>query len=75
MNDDIGDASLVQAIIAMGKSLQLKLIAEGVEDGSQEIFLANHGCEYAQGFYYYKPLPADEIENLYKGILRYVNQA
>jgi len=65
LNDDMSDASLVQAIIAMGKSMQLKLVAEGVENSSHEIFLAAHGCEYAQGFYYSRPLPADEIEKLF----------
>lgn len=76
INDDKGDATLVQAIIAMGKSLRLKLIAEGVENGSHEIFLAAHGCEYAQGFYYSRPLPADGIEKLFKsndkGVLRHI---
>jgi EAL domain-containing protein (putative c-di-GMP-specific phosphodiesterase class I) len=62
----MNDASLVQAIIAMGKSMQLKLVAEGVENSSHEIFLAAHGCEYAQGFYYSKPIPANEIEKLFK---------
>jgi len=61
---DMEDAALVQAIIAMGKSMNLKLIAEGVENGSHEIFLAAHGCEYAQGFYYSKPIPAEELEAL-----------
>ena len=56
------DAALVNAIITMGKNLNMKLIAEGVENGSHEIFLSAHGCEYAQGFYYAKPLPADELE-------------
>jgi len=65
LNDDMSDASLVQAIIAMGKSMQLKLVAEGVENGSHEIFLAAHNCEYAQGYYYSRPLPADEIEKLF----------
>ena len=59
------DATLVQAIIAMGKSLNLKLIAEGVENWSHEIFLSAHGCEYAQGFYYSEPVPADEIEKMF----------
>ena len=59
------DAALVQAIIAMGKSLNLKLIAEGVENGSHEIFLSAHGCDYAQGYYYSKPVPAEEIEKLF----------
>jgi len=62
---DMEDAALVQAIIAMGKSLNLKLIAEGVENSSHEIFLRAHGCEYAQGYYYSKPVPADEIEKLF----------
>lgn len=65
LNHDMEDATLVQAIIAMGKSLNLKLVAEGVENGSHEIFLAAHGCEYAQGFYYSKPVPADEIEKMF----------
>jgi diguanylate cyclase (GGDEF)-like protein len=65
ISDDSGDAALVQAIIAMAKSLQLKLVAEGVENGSHESFLIAHGCEYAQGFYYSKPIPADEIEKLF----------
>lgn len=65
LSNDMADAALVQAIIAMGKKLQLKLIAEGVENGSHEIFLAAHNCDYAQGHYYSKPLPADEIEKLF----------
>ena len=65
INQYMEDASLVQAIIAMGHSLNLKLIAEGVENGSHEIFLNAHGCEYAQGFYYSKPVPADEIEKIF----------
>ena len=65
LSDDMADAALVQAIIAMGKQLQLKLVAEGVENGSHEIFLAAHNCDYAQGHYYSKPLPAEEIEKLF----------
>ena len=65
INNDMEDATLVQAIIAMGKSLNLELVAEGVELNSHEIFLSAHGCEYAQGFYYSKPLPAEEIEQLF----------
>jgi len=64
ISSDMENATLVQAIIAMGKSLKLKLIAEGVETGSHEIFLQAHGCEYAQGYYYSKPIPADMIEKL-----------
>lgn len=64
ISNDMEDAALVQAIIAMGKSLRLKLIAEGVENGSHEIFLEAHGCEYAQGYYYSKPVSAQDIEKM-----------
>ncbi len=64
ISNDMEDAALVQAIIAMGKSLNLKLIAEGVEHSSHEIFLSAHGCEYAQGFYYSKPVPAETLEEM-----------
>lgn len=77
--DDMEDAALVQAIISMGKNLHLKLVAEGVEQGSHEIFLAAHGCDYAQGDYYSKPLPAEDIEKLFpansNGILRHKKTA
>lgn len=61
ISHDKEDATLVQAIIAMGKSLSLRLIAEGVEHHSHETFLSEHGCEYAQGYLYSKPVPAEEI--------------
>lgn len=64
INEDKDDATLVQAIIAMGKSLNLKLIAEGVEQVSHETFLTEHGCDYAQGYLYSKPVPAEAIENM-----------
>ncbi len=64
INYDTSDAALVQAIISMGKSLNLKLIAEGVENGSHEIFLNAHGCDFAQGYYYSQPVTAREIEVL-----------
>ena len=65
ISNDMEGADLVQAIITMGKSLNLKLITEGVENGSHEIFLSAHGCEYGQGFYYSKPVPVDEIEKMF----------
>jgi len=62
INSNMEDATLVQAIIAMGKSLNLKLIAEGVEQKTHEAFLSEHGCEFAQGYYYSRPVPPEEIE-------------
>lgn len=64
LNQDEDDATLVQTIIAMGKSLQLKLIAQGLEFRSHEAFLTKHGCEYAQGFYYSNPVAADKIKKM-----------
>ena len=51
----------VEAIIAMGKSLGLKVVAEGVETKEQYRFLRKRNCEYLQGFYFGKPMPAQEL--------------
>ncbi len=59
---DTENTALVQAIIDMGKSLDLTLVAEGVESRSHEIFLKKQGCHIAQGFYYAKPMPANALE-------------
>ena len=41
------------------------LLAEGLEFLSHETFLTEHGCEYAQGFYYSKPVTADKINKMF----------
>ena len=56
------DSNIVIIIIRMAHSLGLKVIAEGVEDNKQLQFLNEHGCDEVQGFFYSKPLPAEEIE-------------
>ncbi|WP_271410370.1 bifunctional diguanylate cyclase/phosphodiesterase [Pseudomonas sp. Q1-7] len=60
--DDPNDAAISRAIIALGRSLQLTVIAEGVETKAQEYFLAAEGCEQIQGFIVSSPLPADTFE-------------
>jgi len=59
MSED--DVAITKAIIALAKSLKLKIIAEGVETQEQKEFLIENECDYIQGYLYSKPLPADEM--------------
>ncbi|WP_141694789.1 EAL domain-containing protein [Candidatus Thiodiazotropha endoloripes] len=59
--DDIEDVTLVRTIVAMAQSLNLSLIAEGVETLEQAEFLVDTGCDNLQGFYYAKPMSAKEL--------------
>ncbi|MBI2380569.1 MAG: EAL domain-containing protein [Gammaproteobacteria bacterium] len=54
-------ASLAVAIIAMGHSLGLEVIGEGVETAEQLAFLREHGCDVVQGYFYSKPLPLGQF--------------
>ncbi len=63
ITDDADAASLVVAILAMADSLGLQVVAEGVETVEQANFLINKRCQYLQGFYFSKPVPADELIN------------
>jgi EAL domain-containing protein (putative c-di-GMP-specific phosphodiesterase class I) len=55
------DMAITTAIISMAKSLNLKVIAEGVENEAQMSFLRAHRCDEIQGYYFCKPLAADEV--------------
>ncbi|CDF96253.1 MULTISPECIES: bifunctional diguanylate cyclase/phosphodiesterase [unclassified Pseudomonas] len=59
--DDEDDATIVRAIIQLGKSLGMQVIAEGVETIEQEAYIIAEGCHEGQGYYYSKPLPAREL--------------
>ena len=61
---DEHDTNIVRAIIALGKSLDLTLIAEGVETEEQRAFLAAHGCHEMQGYLFCKPRPAVELADI-----------
>ena len=58
---DSNDAAIVRTIIDMGRSLELEVIAEGVEDSEQLQFLRNHGCYYAQGRLFGEPMEAAQL--------------
>ena len=57
--DDTGSGAIVQAVISMGHSLGLNVLAEGVETTAQEEHLRALWCDAAQGYLYSKPVPAD----------------
>lgn len=63
---DSNDADIVATIIAMAHKLGIDVIAEGVETKDQLDFLRSQSCHEVQGFYYYPPLPAEQIERLLK---------
>ncbi|MCG7974975.1 MAG: EAL domain-containing protein [Candidatus Thiodiazotropha taylori] len=56
--------SLVNAILSMGKALELEVIAEGVETEEQLKVLTHLGCEYVQGYYFSKPIPIEQIPEI-----------
>jgi diguanylate cyclase (GGDEF)-like protein/PAS domain S-box-containing protein len=57
---DADDATITLAVISMAHSLGLQVIAEGVETEAQLAFLARHGCDQIQGYYFARPLAAEE---------------
>lgn len=63
--DNKGNVGIVEAIVQIGKSFGLKVLAEGVETIEQETFLTSTGCQEGQGYYYGKPMsPEDFIAHL-----------
>jgi diguanylate cyclase (GGDEF)-like protein len=61
------DKSIIKSIIQLAKNLGIKTLAEGVETKDQFMYLKENGCNLIQGYYFYKPMPAEEIEPLLKG--------
>ena len=61
---DAETAAIVEGIIAIGHTLRLTVVAEGVEIETQRSFLQDHDCDLMQGFLYKRPIPAAEFEQL-----------
>ena len=64
MFENESDRELVNVIIAMAKALNLKIVAEGIEEQRHVDYLKNLNCEFGQGFHYSRPLPAKDFEAL-----------
>ena len=60
-DNDPEDLAIIRAIIAMGHSLGLKVVAEGVENKKQYDLVKEAGCDFAQGYYIQKPVAAEEL--------------
>lgn len=63
---DEEDVALVKAIISIATNLNLSTIAEGVETSEQKEFMLKNGCDKIQGYFYSKPIPANEFKELLK---------
>jgi diguanylate cyclase (GGDEF)-like protein/PAS domain S-box-containing protein len=68
--EDPGDATIVSAMINIGKSLKQRVIAEGVETQAQLDFLRHHDCDEGQGYFFSRPVPADQAGQLLSAGIR-----
>ena len=70
ITEDPDDATIVSAMINIGKSLKQRVIAEGVETQAQLDFLRRHGCDEGQGYYFSRPVSADQALQMLNADLR-----
>ncbi|MGI5173811.1 EAL domain-containing protein, partial [Treponema sp. OMZ 840] len=60
------DEAIIKSMVILANNLQVNILAEGVERKEQADFLRQNGCNLAQGFYYYRPLPPEDAEAVLK---------
>jgi EAL domain-containing protein (putative c-di-GMP-specific phosphodiesterase class I) len=71
MTSDSDDASIVSAVIDMGRNLNMRVVAEGIQTRDQLQFLKARQCPEGQGFYFAPPVPAEQLTGLLaEGIVR-----
>jgi diguanylate cyclase (GGDEF)-like protein len=61
------DEAIVKAVITLGTSMGMKVVAEGVEDAAQLKALEHYGCDQVQGYHFGRPMPASEVAGFLKG--------
>ena len=64
LETDPDDAAIIRSVIRMSKSLDIAVVAEGIETRSQERFLVDQGCDFGQGYLFGKAVPADHVPGL-----------
>ena len=63
---DKDDMAITEAILSLGKTLGVTLVAEGVETIEQQTFLQRHACHEMQGFYFSRPIPPEQFAEFYR---------
>ncbi len=68
MATDSDDAAIVRTVIALGRNLGLRVVAEGVETAEQMQFLREQACDEVQGYFISRPVPAAQLESLLRSV-------
>jgi EAL domain-containing protein (putative c-di-GMP-specific phosphodiesterase class I) len=67
--DSAESLAIINAVVAMARSLKMTTTAEGVETAEEAELIRNLGCDKIQGFYFGRPMPAEDARNLF-GVMR-----
>ena len=70
ITSDANDAAIAYSVVVLAHSMNLKVVAEGVETVEQLNILREQGCDYVQGYFFSKPLPASEFVPFFEPLLR-----
>ena len=61
---DERNRTIISAIVNLTKSLDFSIVCEGIETSEQVNYITNENCDFAQGYYFYKPMPMSEFSKL-----------